>query len=442
MTRVETKNGHTATYNLKAVVRETSLKPDTLRAWERRYGLPTPQRTSGGHRLYSQRDIDTLKWLIARQEEGLSISRAVDLWNQYLKKGDDPLGELPVEEPVQPANRITTGSTLVQMRDAWVHACIGFNEQSAESVVSQALAMFSPETICFQLLQKGLAQIGIGWYEGRISAQQEHFASALAVRRLESLLAGTPPPTRTGRILIGCAPDEEHTFSALLLTLLLRRRSWDALYLGANVPLARLEATIRATEPTLVILTAQTLHTAATLYRMAQVLEKESVQMAFGGLVFNSLVGLSNRIPGHFLGSTLEDSPNRIEQLIAKPSPYSLVNHANPAFHDLLNHFLERQAKLESIVWELMTNTGVPHSYLAGANRDFARCIIAALTLGDISFIGSDLHWVEGLLMNYNYRLPKVILHKYVDSYRLAAEEAMDHRGQMLIDWMTTILRS
>ena len=54
----------TPTYNLKAVVQETGLKPDTLRAWERRYGIPEPDRTGGGHRLYSQHDINTLKWLL------------------------------------------------------------------------------------------------------------------------------------------------------------------------------------------------------------------------------------------------------------------------------------------------------------------------------------------------------------------------------------------
>jgi DNA-binding transcriptional MerR regulator len=75
----------TPTFNLKAVIQETGLKPDTLRAWERRYGLPSPKRTPGGHRLYSGRDIDMLKWLIARQEEGLSISRAVELWRARVR---------------------------------------------------------------------------------------------------------------------------------------------------------------------------------------------------------------------------------------------------------------------------------------------------------------------------------------------------------------------
>ena len=81
----------TQLFNLKVVVHETGLKPDTIRAWERRYGLPQPRRSSGGHRLYSRRDIEIIKWLMARQEEGLSISNAVDLWNSIEGDGQDPL---------------------------------------------------------------------------------------------------------------------------------------------------------------------------------------------------------------------------------------------------------------------------------------------------------------------------------------------------------------
>ncbi len=81
----------TPAFNLKVVLKETGLTADTLRAWERRYGLPVPQRTAGGHRLYSQRDIETIKWLMKRQTEGLSISRAVDMWKEQLASGVDPL---------------------------------------------------------------------------------------------------------------------------------------------------------------------------------------------------------------------------------------------------------------------------------------------------------------------------------------------------------------
>src|SRR3954462_9572650 len=77
-------------YNLKAVVQETGLKPDTLRAWERRYGLPDPQRRESGHRLYSQNDINMLKWLSTRQDEGMSISRAVELWRSLQAAQGNP----------------------------------------------------------------------------------------------------------------------------------------------------------------------------------------------------------------------------------------------------------------------------------------------------------------------------------------------------------------
>ena len=44
-------------FNLKVIIHETGIKADTLRAWERRYDLPQPARTAGGHRLYSSYDI-------------------------------------------------------------------------------------------------------------------------------------------------------------------------------------------------------------------------------------------------------------------------------------------------------------------------------------------------------------------------------------------------
>ena len=214
----------TPIFNLKAVVRETGLKPDTLRAWERRYGLPEPERTDSGHRLYSQRDIEILKWLMDRQQEGLSIGRAVDLWHQLEKELQDPLGGQPVEakapiiDPVdvRPAGSGNYPNQVDDFRRTWVDACLKFDEQRAEHILSQAFALFPLETVCLQVLQKGLSAIGEGWQQGRITVQQEHFASALALRRLEAMLAGMPAPLRSERILVGCPAEEEHTFIPLL----------------------------------------------------------------------------------------------------------------------------------------------------------------------------------------------------------------------------------
>lgn len=95
----------TPTYNLKVVLQETDIKPDTLRAWERRYGLPEPERTQGKHRLYSDYDIAIIKWLISRQQEGMSISRAVQLWRNLEESGQDPLAKM-VDQPTQLVEKI------------------------------------------------------------------------------------------------------------------------------------------------------------------------------------------------------------------------------------------------------------------------------------------------------------------------------------------------
>ena len=122
----------TPAFNLKVVLKETGIAADTLRAWERRYGLPMPQRTAGGHRLYSQRDIETIKWLMTRQAEGLSISRAVDLWNEQIASGTDPLAGLALQ-PDHPSTQLLPSTSRpkqlsTSLRAQWVDACLNFNE--------------------------------------------------------------------------------------------------------------------------------------------------------------------------------------------------------------------------------------------------------------------------------------------------------------------------
>lgn len=73
-----------------------------------------------------------------------------------------------------------------------------FNERTAEQILAQAFALFPSEVVCLEILQRGVREIGEGWYAGKISVQQEHFASALVTRKLESLLNATPPPLRSG----------------------------------------------------------------------------------------------------------------------------------------------------------------------------------------------------------------------------------------------------
>jgi DNA-binding transcriptional MerR regulator/methylmalonyl-CoA mutase cobalamin-binding subunit len=427
------------TFNLKVVLQETGLKPDTLRAWERRYGLPQPGRSAGGHRLYSQRDIETIKWLVARQREGLSISRAVELWRSLDADGQDPLqmAEFATPEAVPVVVSLPEGESLADRRRAWISACLTYDERKAEQVLAQAFALYPVEVVCLEILRKGMAELGEGWYRGEVSVQQEHFASELAMRRIEALLAAAPPPTRPERVLIACPPQEEHTFSPLLLALFLRRRGWDVVYLGANVPVARLDAAVSTTSPQLAILPAQQLHTAASLLEMARSLQKQRIPFAYGGLVFNLLPALRTRIPGYFLGERLDEAPQAVEQVLSSTRPIPSGESASEAYQHALAHFRERQGLIDTYVWQSMDPGGPGRKNLTIANTHLALNITAALTLGDMNFLGADIKWVEGLLGNY--RLPGGMLYDYLNVYRQAANAHLDERGAPVVDWLERI---
>lgn len=439
----------TPTYNLKAVVRETGLKPDTLRAWERRYGVPAPQRTDSGHRLYSQHDIDTLKWLLDRQNEGMSISRAIELWNRLESEGADPLlatitpgAHRHVELRATPAPldhpALGNGDVVAGLRDAWVNACLAFDEFHAEQLLAQAFAVFPIEVVCIDLIQRGLAQIGDSWYRGKITVQQEHFASALALRRMEALLISTPAPTRPGRIIVACPPEEEHTFVPLMLSLLLRRRGWDVVYLGANVPLRSLESTLAAVRPSLVVLTAQQLYTAASLLEMAEVLFHERVPVAFGGLVFTQTPDLHQTIPGYYLGDRLDQATAMIEQVMTSLRPQPAQRMIPYDHKEAQDVFRAHQAQIEAHVWAVMEHH-IPKRHLAMANQSLGRNITAALALGNMDYIDPDIEWVEGLLVNH-YEMPPEALDAYLEAYADAISATLDLRGAPVVDWFARLL--
>lgn len=130
--------------------------------------------------------------MIARQQEGLSISRAVELWRSLEADGQYPLQipEFATPEAAPVVVSLLKGEALSDLQNAWVSACLAYDERKAEQVFTQAFALYPVEVVCLELLRKGVAEMGEGWYRGEVSVQQEHFASGLASRRLEALLVG------------------------------------------------------------------------------------------------------------------------------------------------------------------------------------------------------------------------------------------------------------
>jgi methanogenic corrinoid protein MtbC1 len=368
----------------------------------------------------------TIRWLLARQAEGLRISQAIALWKRLEQEGTDPLTTPPYAVPS--ATISMQGAAEVDaLRQAWIDACERFDENMAESILAQAFALYPPETVTTHVLMKGMAEIGEGWYEGLLTIQQEHFASELAVRRVETLLASVSQARLPGRLLVICPPGEAHTFSPLLLTYYLRRRGREATFLGANVPILRLEETLRTSLPRMVILSAQQLVTAASSMQMAEYLRERGIQTAFGGRIFNLVPEIRARIPAFPLGSELHLAPDEIERLLQGDWPELALSAPDTRSAPALASFDLKLPDIEQLLWENFSPPDFPTEYLEIANDNLAKNIRAALTLGDIRLISRDMDWVHGLLQTR--RMPDQILGRYLETYARTVAEVLGDPG-------------
>jgi DNA-binding transcriptional MerR regulator len=423
------------TLNMSAVVQATRVQPDTLRAWERRYGMPRPGRSEGGHRLYSRRDVEVVKWLRDRQEEGLRISQAVELWRTLEGEGRDPLhmSRFASSETSLTEVDVAPAMAISRLKDAWVAACLAYDEAHGENILAQAFAIYPPEAVCAHLLVPALAEIGEGWYRHDLSVQQEHFASELAVRHLEALLMATPPPTRSGRILVACPPHERHRFPPLMLTFLLRRGGWDTLYLGENVPLERLDAMLAPTHPTLIVLAAQTLPTAADLLDMALFFRERGIRVAYGGLIFTRVAALQDHIPGLYLGDRLERAPFVVEQALASPiaSTYTPASAGALAAARLFDSY---RTELETIVRHRLESDGIQPRHLIQARRSLGDSLQACLRLGSLEPLRADMDWLAGLLGHFG--VDRAQLGKFLTLYAQTARTELPAEAEVAVRWL------
>jgi len=443
-----------ATYNLGVVVQKTGLKPDTLRAWERRYGLPDPARSEGGHRLYSQKDINLVEWLIERQEEGLRIGQAANLWKELQAAGRDPYQEYPLESAEQeeylpgqdrlyggdsssPAGREAEES-YAAVRKSWLEAALNFNEQKAERILTEAFSRFPIEGVWEEIVSPALVETGLNWQKDLITVQQEHFLSSLVTRRLDAMIDAVPPPIRDQTILVANPPREQHVFSPLLINLYLRRRGYRVIYLGANVPEEDLDRALQATHPDFIVLTAQTLDTAAALYHTSQSLLDQGVLIGYGGGIFNRLPEIRERVPGFFLGEKLSRAVEEIEKLIPLPLKDMPEGDTVPArCAQLKDHYLA----VEHLIADQVVKTGMEADlevrYLRTANDHLRKGIEASLTFGDLNYLDQDIFWLGELLTSRKIPLPQVSA--YLKLYADAVESFLPEEGARLIRWLEEI---
>lgn len=310
-------------YNIGVVSRMTGISMATLRAWERRYDFPEASRTSGGHRLYSERDIVRLQWVKGRIDEGMQTAQSINALRHQEQTGHviQPRENL-VEVVPRYEERIqqVTGEIYQQYRSQLVEALIQHSSSRADQVINEALAVLAPEEIILRVIAPTIAVIGDRWQEGSVDIATEHMATNYLRHRLLMWMLSGPPPLSIRPIILACAPGEWHEGSLLIMGALLRRRRYPVAYLGQSVPLEDLSRFVTDMESNMVILVAMTENSASNLIewpeRMPGISKNGKPIISYSGRVFVEKPEWRQRMKGVFLGNTFQEGIEMVEKLL------------------------------------------------------------------------------------------------------------------------------
>ena len=336
----------TPMFNTKSVVQQTGVPGPTLRAWERRYTLLSPERANNTYRLYSERDVVVIRWLKERVDAGMTISQAIALFRH---KHDEKPNEhrlsseqVKIEEiATQPAFPVTSKSevpadvipshkgqtqtlfpAIYSMRlvqERLVEAFNQFDESQANTIMGSMLAIYPLDQVCTELITPTMWHIGQLWADGTITVSVEHFASNFFRALLTNLLHVTPVVMDAPTAIVGCAPGEPHELASLMLALFLRRSGIRVVYLGQNIEIDGLLQSVRKLSPTLLCISLTMPAHLSGLIELAHKLEELPQPrpiLAFGGQVFAYNTYVIPQIPGVYLAGELKTIVAQLQTMI------------------------------------------------------------------------------------------------------------------------------
>ncbi len=211
-------------YTLNDLEALTGIKAETIRIWERRYGIMKAHRTATNRRWYSDEDLKRLINISILYHNGVKISK-IALLSDY--------------ELSEKTSSIADSSPHNMQIESLIIAMLDLNENSVNEILLRSIINSGFEETFTGLVFPFLRRVGVMWHTGSVNIGAEHFISNIFRRRLLSSIDALPSPVspERKRIIMYLPENEMHEMGLLFYAYLLRRNGHEVLYLGQSTPL-------------------------------------------------------------------------------------------------------------------------------------------------------------------------------------------------------------
>ncbi len=224
------------TLRIANVAELTGVPEPTLRAWERRYGVPSPERTPSGYRLYGARDVEQVREMKRLLANGIAAAQAARVLREQRVAGD-AVGQ---GEDARDAYHAS--------REAIVDAVCRFDDEALELQLKALFFMGPTVSLIDQVVVPVLRKVGDMWHAGEISVAHEHLASQRLGTLVRDLLRLAAGEERGPRVVLAAFADDEHELGVLSTGARLATWGLRPVFLGARTPPDAVGAAVQAVE--------------------------------------------------------------------------------------------------------------------------------------------------------------------------------------------------
>ena len=221
-------------YSIKDLEKLSGIKAHTIRIWEKRYKLVTPQRTSTNIRFYSDDDLKRILNVSLLNHNGYKISR---------------IAKLSEEEINQKVEEHTIIDNNFQFHiDRLIVSMVDMEEDEFEKCLDECILTYGLEQTMIDILYPFFSKVGTLWMTGSINPGQEHLISNIVRSKL--ILAidrKSKSVTYKEEVALFVLPENEwHELGLLFHQFIAINCGIRVIYLGQSVPLKTIQSVIKA----------------------------------------------------------------------------------------------------------------------------------------------------------------------------------------------------
>ncbi|MFL1013373.1 MerR family transcriptional regulator [Flavisericum labens] len=220
-------------FSIKDLENLSGIKAHTIRIWEKRYELLSPERTDTNIRSYNLGSLQKLLNISYLNNNGLKISKIADL-----KENEIPIKVREIASRAKVEDHAINALKL---------AMINFDQVLFYSTYNNLLENKSFSDIFYCVFLPLLEEIGLLWQTDTITPAHEHFLSThikqkilLNIERLQIL-----DPRPDSKTFVLFLPDNEiHDIGLLFINYQLRSKGYHTIFLGESVPMESLRGVL------------------------------------------------------------------------------------------------------------------------------------------------------------------------------------------------------